>query len=52
MGVATGNFTPLTSRSGQGNYDLVVTSTPNGEECIIGGIDLWSWVHTPNSAGP
>ena len=49
---ATGNFTPLTSRSGQGNYDLVVTSTPDGEECIIGGIDLWSWVHTPNSADP
>jgi hypothetical protein len=49
---ATGNFTPLTSRSGQGNYNLVVTSTPNGEECIIGGIDLWSWVHTPNSADP
>jgi hypothetical protein len=49
---ATGNFSPLTSRNGQGNYDLVVTSTPNGEECIIGGIDLWSWVHTPNSADP
>jgi photosystem II stability/assembly factor-like uncharacterized protein len=49
---ATGNFTPLTSRSGQGNYDLVVTSRPDGEECIIGGIDLWSWVHTPNSADP
>ena len=51
---ATGNFTPLTGGSGssQGNYDLVVTSTPNGEECIIGGIDLWSWVHTPSSADP
>ena len=49
---ATGNFTPLTSRNGQGNYDLVVTSRPDGEECIIGGIDLWSWVHTPNSTDP
>ena len=49
---ATGNFTPLTSRSGQGNYDLVIISRPDGEECIIGGIDLWSWVHTPNSVDP
>ena len=49
---STGSFTPLTSRSGQGNYDLVVISRPDGEECIIGGIDLWSWVHTPNSADP
>ena len=48
----TGSFTPLTSRNGQGNYDLVVISRPDGEECIIGGIDLWSWVHTPNSADP
>ena len=47
---STGNFTPLsTSRSNQGNYNLVITSTSDGEECIIGGIDLWSWIHTPNS---
>ena len=47
---STGNFSPLsTSRSNQGNYNLVVTSTADGEECIIGGIDLWSWIHTPNS---
>ena len=31
---------------------MVVISRPDGEECIIGGIDLWSWVHTPNSADP
>ena len=50
---STGNFTPLsTSRSNQGNYNLVITSTSNGEECIIGGIDLWSWIHTPNSTDP
>ena len=50
---STGNFSPLsTSRSNQGNYNLVVTSTADGEECIIGGIDLWSWIHTPNSTDP
>jgi len=47
---STTNFSPLSStRSNQGGYNLVVTSTADGEECIIGGIDLWSWIHTPNS---
>ena len=47
---STSNFSPLSStRSNQGGYNLVVTSTADGEECIIGGIDLWSWIHTPNS---
>jgi len=47
---STINFSPLSStRSNQGGYNLVVTSTADGEECIIGGIDLWSWIHTPNS---
>jgi len=47
---STTNFSPLSStRSNQGGYNLVVSSTADGEECIIGGIDLWSWIHTPNS---
>ena len=50
---STTNFTPLsTSRSSQGKYDLVITSRPDGQECIIGGIDLWSWVHTSTSSDP
>ena len=48
---STTNFTPLsTSRSSQGLYGLVITSRPDGEECIIGGIDLWSWIHTSSSS--
>ena len=47
---STGTFTPLsTSRSNQGNYNLVILATPDGESCILGGIDLWAWQHTPNS---
>ena len=47
---STGSFTPLsTSRSNQGNYNLVIISDPTGESCILGGIDLWAWQHTPNS---
>ena len=43
---ATTGFTPLTSLSGQGNYDLVVISFPGGDGCTIGGIDLWQWTQT------
>ena len=46
---ATASFAPLTSRSGQGWYDLVILSSPNGETCTLGGIDLWDWVHTPGA---
>ncbi len=46
---STTGFAPLTSRNGQGNYDLVILSTPNGEACILGGIDLWQWTETSSS---
>ena len=46
---ATASFAPLTSRSGQGWYDLVILSSPDGEMCTLGGIDLWDWVHTPGA---
>jgi len=46
---ATASFAPLTSRSGQGRYDLVILSSPDGEKCTLGGIDLWDWVHTPGA---
>ncbi len=46
---ATASFAPLTSRSGQGWYDLVILSSPDGEGCTLGGIDLWDWVHTPGA---
>ena len=44
---STPAFAPLTSRSGQGWYDLVILSSPDGEACTLGGIDLWDWLHTP-----
>tara|TARA_Y100000589_G_C27197935_1_gene647883 strand:+ start:3171 stop:6284 length:3114 start_codon:yes stop_codon:yes gene_type:complete len=46
---STTGFAPLTSRSGQGNYDLVIISTPYGDACILGGIDLWQWTATNNT---
>ena len=46
---STASFAPLTSRSGQGWYDLVILSSPDGETCTLGGIDLWDWVHTPGA---
>ena len=48
---ATGNFTPLsTTLSQQGNYNLVILSSQDGEFCTLGGINLWKWQHTPNGA--
>jgi hypothetical protein len=43
---STTGFTPLTSRNGQGLYDLVILSTPYGDGCILGGIDIWQWTQT------
>ena len=31
---ATASFAPLTSRSGQGWYDLVILSSPDGEKSV------------------
>ena len=47
IGQYTNGFTPLsTSVSQQGNYDLVILSSDDGESCILGGINLWKWQHS------
>lgn len=43
---STPGFEPLTSRSGQGYYNLVISAIPNSDACILGGIDLWMWNQT------
>tara|TARA_B100001287_G_scaffold275587_1_gene283655 strand:+ start:24829 stop:27921 length:3093 start_codon:yes stop_codon:yes gene_type:complete len=46
IGQYTNGFTPLTSLNGQGNYDLIILSSDDGESCILGGINLWKWQHS------
>jgi hypothetical protein len=51
IGQYTNGFTPLsTSLSQQGNYDLVILSSQDGESCILGGIDLYKWQHAPGAS--
>ena len=47
---STPGFEPLTSRSGQGYYDLVISAIPGQNACILGGIDLWKWEETPGGS--
>jgi len=47
---STPGFEPLTSRSGQGYYDLVISAIPGTNACILGGIDLWKWEETPGGS--
>jgi hypothetical protein len=47
---STPGFEPLTSRSGQGYYDLVISAVPGSNACILGGIDLWKWEETPGGS--
>ncbi len=47
---STTGFEPLTSRSGQGYYDLVISAIPGSDACVLGGIDLWKWEQTPGGS--
>ncbi len=46
---STTGFAPFGDNS-QGLYDCVIAAHPSEDGCILGGIDLWTWTHTPGSS--